>query len=372
MRSRSPASCVSAVNGIFAAAVQAWYLNPLIRIASTFNGHLLGKNGTGEGVVLTPGKYTQPLHFAIMNWFTAFGVKIQVWPVIKSSGPATNHCTCNKPSSVLPCCHVNTKYQSHVQRSCWAMQGGVTGAEIQLSTMVKGQEAIVFDTDEGTGGTISNVFVAHFVATRVSSTGRRSVQCMRPLLACAVMLGRNWMLGVGCIGRIRTSVAASWLLCAVQDLQSTVVFRGSSPAHKLQNCLVRGNFVLLGGTLAPTEQSAGLTIAGAPPALDGTSVIFQASAAALHFKIQSVCVIACTRWTSLGLHSNPGQQVPHFKQFQKIFLQAVDPYQLTSPSTKFTFLQNTAAAPAENVVYHVDAWGGGICCEGRLVAGKFR
>lgn len=77
-------------------------------------------------------------------------------------------------------------------------------------------------------------------------------------------------------GRECTQVHTHHPSRALQGIQNTVALRATSPKHTLRNCLVRANFVLGGGTLWPTQQSAGYAILGpAAPRLVATSVVFQ-------------------------------------------------------------------------------------------------
>jgi hypothetical protein len=116
-------------------------------------------------------------------------------------------------------------------------------------------------------------------------------------------------------------------LC-VQNTQNTVVFSAKSASQMLQNCLVRGNFVLSPGHAAPAAQSSTLLLRGAAvPKLVGTTVEFQ----------------------------------------------AVEASQFAKP-TAFSMLRNVVAGGqvANAVVFRVAAWGGGIDAGGKIVTGKFR
>jgi hypothetical protein len=106
------------------------------------------------------------------------------------------------------------------------VQGGVTGADIQMCTMYDGGDGFVFAPQKGTHGLIEDVAVTHFTAT----TG----------------------------------------------IQNTVVFEGSRPYQTLRNCHVRGNFLVNGGAMNKEGQAAGLLVRGpvAPRLLD-TTVAFQ-------------------------------------------------------------------------------------------------
>lgn len=86
--------------------------------------------------------------------------------------------------TVQPCQQLllRTSYScSQLGAATCALQGGVTGAEIQLSTVIVGGDAVLFHTDEGTGGVISNVFVTHFSATRASEAAAGGVPRVKVL-----------------------------------------------------------------------------------------------------------------------------------------------------------------------------------------------
>jgi hypothetical protein len=62
----------------------------------------------------------------------------------------------------------------------------------------------------------------------------------------------------------------------VQDVQNTIVYRGSSAQDTIQDCVVRANFLLMGGVLWNTSQSAGLLVTGpVAPKLVRTAFIVQ-------------------------------------------------------------------------------------------------
>lgn len=62
------------------------------------------------------------------------------------------------------------------------LQGGVLGAEIQLATLVKGPDAIMFSPGEGTGNLIKDVWITHLTATTVSASPRpaSTALCISP------------------------------------------------------------------------------------------------------------------------------------------------------------------------------------------------
>ncbi|GAB4822891.1 hypothetical protein N2152v2_009937 [Parachlorella kessleri] len=155
------------------------------------------------------------------------------------------------------------------------IQGGVTGAEIQVQGFLEGSEGITFAAMEGSRS-ITNVYVTHLTFTNA--------------------------------------------------VQHTVVFRAGASSDLINNCLVRGNFVVTPGFFNPNARSAALTIKGtAPPKLVKTSVEFQAIDAAQH-----------------------------------------------AQATQFMFLRNEVGAPTKDLVFKVSSWGGGLVAgAGKLVGGKF-
>lgn len=72
--------------------------------------------------------------------------------------------------------------------------------------------------------------------------------------------------------------APSSLSCLshLQDIQNTVLFRTTGPGQTIENCVVRGNFLVNPGQFADARTNAGLSIIGpAAPVLKATSVIYQ-------------------------------------------------------------------------------------------------
>ena len=59
--------------------MQGIYLKQNVGVFSTTNSQLIGlAQGSGEGIVLRPGKYGRLLSFGNIWGFTKFGIKIQV------------------------------------------------------------------------------------------------------------------------------------------------------------------------------------------------------------------------------------------------------------------------------------------------------
>ncbi|GAB4824004.1 hypothetical protein N2152v2_011050 [Parachlorella kessleri] len=218
----APTSLMKAVN-----------LKPRVGLFSTPAAIITGGDpgSRGEGFVLTPGLYRKPIVLTIMWWFSKFGVKIQ---------------------------------------------GGVTGAQIQVHGFLEASEAFSFAPQEGSKPNISNVHVTHMTFT--------------------------------------------------SDVQDTVAFHAGASNHLINNCLVRGNFVLKSGFQNPAAPSAALALKGAAAGrLAKTFVDFQAVDAA---------------------------------QFLEV--------------TDCSFVRNEVAAPVSNVVFRVAAWGGGLeTGAGKLVVGQF-
>ncbi|GAB4822890.1 hypothetical protein N2152v2_009936 [Parachlorella kessleri] len=197
--------------------------------AATVVGNVAGSRG--EGFVLTPGKFKRPVLLSTMWGFSSFGVKIQ---------------------------------------------GGVSGAEIQVQGLLQASEGVSFAVREGSVRNITNVYVTH--------------------------------------------------MTFANSVQNTVVYRAGASTDLINNCLVRGNFVVSPGFSNPSAASAALAVRGAAtPTLVGTSVE----------------------------------------------IQAVDATQAQT-ITQFAMVRNEVAAPAKDVVFRLTAWGGGLVAgAGKLASGQF-
>ncbi|GAB4822905.1 hypothetical protein N2152v2_009951 [Parachlorella kessleri] len=214
---------------------KAVYLRANVGVYSTNGATLVGNGGgsAGQGFILRPGKYVRPLMFGTMWQFSSFAIKVQ---------------------------------------------GGVTGAEIQVNSMLQCGDGIVFAPNEGNQRTINNVFVTHLTATNA--------------------------------------------------VQNTVVLQANKGSDRLQNCVVRGNFIVSPGFDRPSQQSAAVAVKGtAAPTLLSTSFVFQ----------------------------------------------ALDSTQFAKPTT-FAMLVNNVNRPVTNLNFKVESWGGGLtsAAGGKLIKGQFQ
>ena len=103
----------------------------------------------GEGLVLRPGQYDQPILLTSLQAFNTFALKVQV-------GPTVQQCSCWRPHAY------------HHARTPTLLQGGVVGADIQLGSMYFNWDGLVFDATTGSSNVIANVTVSHWSVAQAS------------------------------------------------------------------------------------------------------------------------------------------------------------------------------------------------------------